>query len=144
MCIRDSANPSWDSFETRAQSAHELEDFVLGYGFSDWAFLCRRSRFTHQGYRRAVPASWRYPLAHVVPVFEQRVDSWMRRERLLRATYLPASIEHKGPVGTRYPTSAVRQRLRRRVQERVGAWLARTFPADPRFAHYGPDDAPLS
>lgn len=138
------ANPSWDAVEARAESTHEVGDFVLGYGFSDHAFLCRRSRFTHRGYRRVVPASWRYPLAHVVPVFEQRVDSWMRRERLLRATYLPASIEHRGPVGTQYPTATIRQRLRRSVQARVGRWLAITFPTDPRFAYYGPDDAALN
>lgn len=137
------ANPSWDAAEAVNESSHVTGDFVIGYGFSDLVFLFRRSDFAPQNYRRSVPASWRYPLAHVVPVFEQRVDSWMRRERLLRATYLPATIEHRGPVGTAYPPPTPRQRVRRRLQEVAGPFLKRWRAGDPRYEAYGLDDRPL-
>ena len=138
------ANPSWgDGAEAQAEACYVLDDFVLGYGFSDTAFLFRRSQWARQNYRRVVPASWRYPLAHVGPVFEQRVDSWMRRGRLLRATYLPAQTIHQGAVGTAYPRLSRRQRLRRRWFTVAGRGLARAVPRDPRMVPYGHDDRDL-
>jgi len=81
-------------------------DFAVGYGFSDVAFLARRADLARKIYHRVwrCPASWRYPLAHVEPVFEQRVDAWMRTAGRLRVTYLPAVYEHVAPVGVNYPT----------------------------------------
>lgn len=138
------ANPCWDATEAGAEAFHAVDDFVLGYGFSDWAFLFRRSVFATQDFRRIVPATWRYPLAHVVPVFEQQVDSWMRRGRWLRATYVPASTEHQGAVGTAYPSATFLQRSRRRLFDVVGPRLSRRFPKSPIFTAYGPDDRPLA
>lgn len=138
------ANPCWDVPEARSEASRVHEEFVLGYGFSDWAFLFRRSVFGNQKYRRVEPSTWRHPLAHVVPTFEQRVDSWMRRERWLRATYLPAKTVHQGAVGTSYPSATFVQRARRRLFDLVGPRLSRRFPESPIFTAYGPDDRPLA
>ncbi|WP_143447905.1 hypothetical protein [Kineosporia sp. R_H_3] len=95
-------------------------DVAVGYGFSDVAFLARRADLARPVYRKVSPASWRYPLAHVEPVFEQRVDAWMRRERRTRVTYLPAVVEHLGEAGGNYPAGGVRERVRRAAFRRAG------------------------
>lgn len=90
--------------------------FALGYGFSDIAFLARRADLARPIYRRVAPASWRYPLAHVEPVFEQRIDAYMRTTGRLRATRLGEYWTHEEVLGTNYPASALREKVRRRLQ----------------------------
>lgn len=92
-------------------------DVAVGYGFSDQVFLMRRGALTG---RRPLnrtwrcPASWRYPLAETQPIFEQRVDAWMRTTGRKRATFLPAVYDHGGPVGSQYPSLPLRSRARRK------------------------------
>jgi len=90
-------------------------DIAVGYGFSDVAFLARRSEFGRPIYRHVAPASWRYPLAHVEAIFEQRLDAYMRTKGRLRATYLPATVTHPDSVGVNYPDLGVRERGRARA-----------------------------
>ncbi|NLE62060.1 MAG: hypothetical protein GX616_27200, partial [Planctomycetes bacterium] len=106
------ANPSWDDAEAVAEASHTVGDFVVGYGFSDTTFLCERARVLALPWRGPMaPASYRYPLAHVAAIFEQRLDSAMRRTRLQRATYLPARTSHHGTVGTQYPHAGFTSRV---------------------------------
>lgn len=93
---------------------------AIGFGFSDVAFLANRRTLARPIYRRVAPASWRYPLAHVEPIFEQRVDAWMRRTGGLRATYLPCVATHPATVGDNYPAPQLRERIRSAIMTRVG------------------------
>ena len=94
--------------------------FAIGYGFSDVAFLARRSELRGRIYREFAPAAWRYPMAHIEPIFEQRVDGYMRRHRRLRATYLGAVVRHLDPAGLNYPTPGFRGRARRKAFHHLG------------------------
>lgn len=109
-------NPNNWHLELAEREALQIDgDMAIGYGFSDVAFLARRSEFAQPVYRYFAPAAWRYPLAHVEPIFEQRVDAYMRRTGRLRATYLPAVVTHPDRVGLNYPPTGVREWLRRWV-----------------------------
>lgn len=90
-------------------------DVAVGYGFSDVAFLVRRSEFARPIYRKICPASWRYPLAHVEAIFEQRADAYMRRTGQTRATYLPVVVTHEAEAGVNYPAGGLRERARRKA-----------------------------
>lgn len=100
-------------------------DIAVGYGFSDVAFLARRSDLGSPIYGKVAPASWRYPLAHVEPIFEQQVDAWMRRTGRQRATYLPATVTHPDEVGGNYPAAGLRERIRGRLMRSVGQRASR-------------------
>ena len=107
------ANPAWQGLAEAGAAAGARDDlFELDYGFSDQLFLARRSDLRRPIYRWNCPASLRYPLAHVAPVFEQRVDAYMRWHRLLRATYLGAVYTHPEPAGATYRPRTVPERLR--------------------------------
>ena len=102
------ANPRWHlpgAVDTLERETLRFEgDFAIGRGFSDQAFLVRRSDFARPIYRYLAPAAWRYPTAPYGAIFEQRVDAYMRRKGFLRATYLHATYVH--PVGhAAYPAS---------------------------------------
>jgi hypothetical protein len=99
--------------------------FAVGFGFSDVVFLARRRDLARPIYRKVSPASWRYPLAHVEPIFEQRIDAWMRRSGKLRVTYLPAVVTHPDTVGINYPDAGLRERVRARTQRRLASMAAR-------------------
>jgi hypothetical protein len=119
-------NPCWwREGEAEREAIRIGESFAVGYGFSDVAFLARRSELGRAIYRYFAPASWRFPLAAVEPIFEQRVDAYMRRCGRLRATYLPAVYEHVSAEGEGYPSHGLRERVRLRAQGNVGALLAR-------------------
>lgn len=129
------ANPAWHHHLPQAEAFTTSADFALGYGFSDQVFLCRRDTFLSQRWSGPMmPASYRYPLAPVAPVFEQRVDSWMRRTQKLRATYLLAQVEHKAPQGGNYPRQwPLSTRMKHRVQKRVLQLGSQMAPRDPRL-----------
>lgn len=114
------ANPeSWFRL-ARREAQHVDGDFAVGYGFSDQVYLMRRSQFARPIYRKIAPASWRGPLSHVEPIFEQRVDAWMRRTGHLRATYLPAAVSMPtADFGASYPAADLRSKVRGRVQRAV-------------------------
>lgn len=131
------ANPCWDQEEARREAFEERGQFAIGYGFSDWAFLAHRPTFLGQSWKGLMaPASYRYPLAHVAPVFEQRVDSWMRRNRLLRATFLPATMSSGTTSGTHYPNPTRPQRARRRLQSGALRLGQRLLPDHPLTTPY--------
>jgi hypothetical protein len=87
--------------------------FAIGYGFSDQVFLARRSDLARPIYRKFAPASWRYPMANIEPVFEQRIDAWMRRTGRLRATYLPVTYLHADLGQGYYSMPQLGDRIRR-------------------------------
>jgi len=115
------ANPeSWHGLAEREALSIEGR-FAIGYGFSDVAFLARRSELARPIYRYLAPASWRHPLAHVEAMFEQRVDSYMRRTGRLRATWLDAIYLHEGDAGINYPDIGLRERARRKAFRKLFA-----------------------
>lgn len=90
------------------------DDFVLTQGFSDQVFLCRRSDFAAPIYQERCIARWRYPMIAIEPIFEARVDSWMRHHGRLRAVFMGASYVHpRHDEGDRHPGMTIGQRLRR-------------------------------
>ncbi len=129
------ASPAWHPELPQQEATRVTSDFAIGYGFSDLAFLCHRETFIGQNWTKpSVPASYRYPLAPVTPVFEQRVDSWMRRNRQMRATYLHARVEHRASEGDNYPQSwPLTVRTKSRIQRRLLQATCRLAPSDPRF-----------
>lgn len=89
-------------------------EFVITQGFSDQVFLCRRSDFARPIYGERCVARWRYPMIAIEPIFEARVDSWMRHNDRFRAVYMAARYVHpKHGEGDRYPGMTVVERLRR-------------------------------
>lgn len=109
----------------RAEALSIDGDFAVGFGFSDVAFMARRMDLARPIYRKIAPASWRYPLAHVEPIFEQRVDAWMRRSGRKRATYLPATVRHPETVGVNYPRAGLRERVRAKAQHNIATLAGR-------------------
>jgi hypothetical protein len=97
------ANPNWRWPTLEIETLRKVGDFALGYGFSDQLFLVRREDLARPIYSGCCPASLRYPLAHITPIFEQRVDTYMRKNRRLRATYFRATYEHWAKEGNSYP-----------------------------------------
>ena len=64
----------------------EDENYFYGYGFSDQLYLIRASDYKQKIYEYYNAASERY-LKFAGELFEKRVDSWMRENQLLRASY---------------------------------------------------------
>lgn len=119
-------NPNnWHQGLAEREALRVEGDMAIGYGFSDVAFLARRSELAGPIYRKIAPASWRFPLAHVEAIFEQRVDAWMRRERRLRATFLPIVVTHPMEAGSNYPAAGLRERIRGRALRSLSRVLAR-------------------
>jgi hypothetical protein len=128
-------NPAWElpgQEDTLGdEEVQRRGDFALGYGFSDQAFLVRRSELARPIYGKFAPASWRYPLTGHAAIFERRVDAYMRCARRIRATYLPATYVHPAEnLGHGYPAMSGWDRRRARAAHRVKALLDR-----PPFQH---------
>lgn len=105
-------NPRWTGNSVEEESVINSDGFAFGYGFSDQCFLVRRGTFSHPIYNYKCPTSFRYPLAHIAPDFEQMIDSFSRSKRLLRATYLNATYSHPNE-GVSYPTPFFAERMHR-------------------------------
>jgi hypothetical protein len=90
------ANLTWNHQYSAAwrESIKTDTDFFIGYGFSDQMYLIRTCDFRAQIYNETNAASSRYP-AYGGNLFERRVDSWMRNNEFLRATYRHSSYIHK-------------------------------------------------
>ena len=126
------ANPNWGQQGIESEAVAKLDGFALSYGFSDQCFLARRSEFAQPIYKCWCPVSLRYPLSHITPIFEQRVDAFARSHRRLRATYLGATYEHPNE-GASYPGLSLEERIRKSVNWSL-LHLANLFPtSDPRF-----------
>lgn len=119
-------NPDTSTPGLAEAEAHEVRaDFAVGFGVSDHAFLARRADVGQPIYRRIAPASWRYPLAAVEPVWEQRVDAYMRWQGRTRLTRLGVRLDHVGDVGTNYPSAGPREGVRGRAFRRLGPLAGR-------------------
>lgn len=124
------ANPNWrmpDGYSSAQAEADESgPGWFKGYGFADQVFLCRRSRFSRPLLQRWIPlaiscpVSTRYPGRQVcfgqsTLFFEQIVDAFMRRQRILRLTLTSREFEPV-PSSVYVPIG---------LEERLSAKLAR-------------------
>lgn len=111
------ANPWWGSDSISRETLVEAGPFAVGYGFSDQVFLVRRAEISGPIYRHFSLASLRYPLAHIGRTFENRIDSYMRCRRRLRATYRPAVYRHPDAASDTGAVAATAfERTKRRLQ----------------------------
>jgi hypothetical protein len=108
------ANPSWQAGSVDREALYTTGMFSVGYGFSDQVFLARRSDLAKVQWDCRCIASLRYPLSHIAPDFEQRLDAFMRRYGKLRATFMNATYEHPNE-GSSYPFLSTREYVRRRL-----------------------------
>lgn len=122
--------------EREAMRVDEPAGLAIGYGFSDVAFLARREDLSNRIYRSVAPASWRYPLSDIEPIFEQRVDAWMRRHRRTRVTYLPAVIDHITAEGSGYPPRTDLRARGRRSFYRRASKVAAALVSHPALRAY--------
>lgn len=121
-----SSNRYWQPLDT-------ARDFGLYYGFSDQLFLGKRSTFAQPIYHEFCLASYRYPLAHVRPVFEQRIDSYMRNHGYMRAVHWPSTYIHHGRPGLSYPTPSRAQLVREIVAKKFILRAARRLLPKKKF-----------
>jgi hypothetical protein len=101
------ANPVWNRKydEAKKEATSEIEDFYVGFGFSDQCFLVRTKDFKAQIYNEANPLSERYP-KYGGETFEKRVDSWMRNHNYLRLTFKHGYYLHED-----FPTNKCRKKI---------------------------------
>jgi hypothetical protein len=97
------ANATWNfSYkEAKKESFSELQDFYLGYGFSDHCYLVPTKVFKNKIYNEIHVDSNRYP-RHGGESFEKRVNSFMRNYKRFRITSKEISYVHKSFPRTRY------------------------------------------
>ena len=90
------ANPVWNFAykEAKKESLTEMDDFYVGYGFSDQCYLIKTNVFKEQIYNEKHIDSDRYP-KYGGELFEKRVDSFMRNHKKLRITSKEISYIHK-------------------------------------------------
>jgi hypothetical protein len=125
LCANPLWNPHRHSMETiRREALCETPDFFVGYGFSDQVYLIRTAEMQRSVYDYSHPESLRYPLAHIAPIFEQRVDSYMRRNHRLRLTYRHAGYNHPAELeGRHYPNTTFLESSRKHLQRiQLGAY----------------------
>lgn len=103
------ANPVWgpSAFggaigfaDAAGEAIAETPDFFIGYGFSDQCYLVDVGRFRGDIYRHDHYTGNRYP-SYGGPLFEKRVDAWMRTTGRLRLTCKHASYLHQNIRGNR-------------------------------------------
>lgn len=129
------ANPNWSNEGLDRETLQVKDEFSIGYGFSDQVFLLRTSEFARPIYRHFAPASLRYPLAHIAPIFEQRVDAYMRTQRRFRATHRTAQYIHLGE-GNSYPRIGARA-LTMRLMIKAALTGIKVLPiTNPRWKPY--------
>jgi len=125
------ANPASWRGEVNWSTLDHKGPFALGYGFSDAVFLGRRSEFAQPIYRERCLISLRYPLSHIAADFEQRVDSYMRGHRRLRATHTGVIYYHPENVGVSYPKPARTERLKRLRNHLIFRLLGKSHLSHP-------------
>lgn len=89
-------NPTWDNNyeEAKLESDAEIEDWYIGYGFSDQCYMVRTLDFRKPIYNERNIESERYP-AYGGELFEKRVDAYMRNHELKRATSKDTTYFHQ-------------------------------------------------
>ena len=85
---------TYDFKALREASESEDEACFYAYGFSDQMYLIRTVDYKQKIYEYYNAASERYP-KFAGELFEKRVDSWMRENQLLRATYKHGNYLHE-------------------------------------------------
>lgn len=108
------ANPVWNQKfeEAKSESSFEIENFYVGFGFSDQCFLVRTKDFKAPIYNERNPASERYP-KYGGETFEKRVDSWMRNHNYLRLTFKHGYYLHED-----FPTNE----YLKKIQIKIGTY----------------------
>jgi hypothetical protein len=127
------ANPNWGKIGLDKETIITDGDFSLGYGFSDQVYLLRTAEFARPVYRYFAPASLRYPLSYVSAIFEQRVDSYMRSNRRLRATYRLATYVHPDNEGKSYPVRTWKNSIMRVLNKAVLLGIEYMPTDDPKW-----------
>lgn len=127
------SNPNWARYDLDKEILEVCNKFVLGYGFSDQCFLVRRSDLAKPIYNVWCPASLRYPLSCIAPVFEQRIDAFARLHMRLRATYIDAIYEHPDNEGESYPNLSLREKIQKRINQGVLLLFDHLPTINPRF-----------
>ena len=126
------ANPAFIDATLEAETRERRGDFALGDGFSDQLFLARRADLARPIYTQRCLAQLRYPMAHIGPIFESRVDAWMRHNGRLRATYTPVTYVHPpAGAGDSYPASTPAERVKA-LGVRAGLAALRATPRSVR------------
>lgn len=89
------ANPTWNNNfeEARNESISEIDNFFVGYGFSDQCYLIKSKCFKGTIYGETNVKSERYP-NYGGELFEKRVDAFMRNTGNLRITSKDISYFH--------------------------------------------------
>lgn len=146
LCV---ANPNWRMADGTTSVAEESDEsaagIFIGYGFTDQIFLCRRSDFCRPLLNRWLPLvlsspasaryfGWQAP-RHNTLFFEQIVDAFMRRKRMMRLTLTGWEFE---PIPlSSYPARGLVERAAGRfngVVLRITRWGRRRFGwPDPRL-----------
>ncbi|HEU4974715.1 MAG TPA: hypothetical protein VFT50_06460 [Baekduia sp.] len=125
------ACPNWEVDNLAEQTLEEAGSFAIGQGFSDQAFLARRSELAAPIYRQRCLALRRYPLSHLGPIFEARVDAHMRHAGRLRAVFRDARYVHDVEMGTSWPARTLRERALQARDDLIIRTL-RALPWRPR------------
>lgn len=97
------ANPTWNEKwkEAKEESFSTIDNFYLGFGFSDQCYLINTEAFKRPVYNFHHEASDRYP-AYGGELFEKRVDSYMRTHDLHRITSKSVSYTSKNITRMQY------------------------------------------
>lgn len=90
------ANLTWNYkyYEAENEAFSKIDDFFLGYGFSDQNYLINVENFKGLSFNELNEYSDRYP-KYADNLFEKRVDAWMRNNHKIRATFAKGSYIHK-------------------------------------------------
>ena len=121
------ANPNWPKATLAAEAREYAGEFGIGYGFSDYLYLVRRSEFARPIYKFRAPISLRFPLSTLGPHFEQMVDSYRRVNRRMRATCTSVAYEHRSDEGAGYPKVTMTKRIGR-LRNNIIVRLAQSLP----------------
>ena len=115
-------NPGQDYAEAKKHSMEQTGDFYIGCGFSDQCYLVRAEEFRGRIYNESHPASARYP-KYGGELFEKRIDSWLRNNGYLAASFKHAYYTHKNwPLP---PHARLRRRLRKlKWFRKISKWVA--------------------
>ena len=130
------AGPGWTDPDGMVRERAAIDgSFDLGFGFTDHVFLVERARLAAPVYSYVAPASWWYPTSHLAPIFEQRVDAYMRRKRLMRATFREAVYFHDEEMVVQSGGGWRRAKRKAHALARVG--LERWWPGyNPVFVRF--------
>lgn len=103
------ANPTWNHKykEAESESESKIDNFYIGYGFSDQCYLVKNELFRNPIYNEHNAYSDRYP-SYGGELFEKRVDSYMRNHHLKRLTHKHVSYLHKN-----FPKNGLLRQIRK-------------------------------